>query len=595
MKTQRKPRALMVGSVMFLIAMAWFVIMGRTVEAAPKVTVKKVASVNSLTKSKTIKLAKGKKATLKTTVTVTPNKSANKKVIYKSSNKKVATVTSKGVITGKKPGTAKITVTSVKNKKVKATVTVKVLKGKVTNIALNKTSHTLKTGATVKLTAAVKASAGGSKDIVWTTSNKKVATVNSKGTVKAVGNGNATITAKAADGTGKKAVCKLTVKKAANSQSSIRFAKDMVSTMYPTEELIIRVECSSSKHGKITWKSSNTDVIDFVDDFFNGPKEEEAVIIYAENPGTTTITATVDGKSVSQKIKVVAPKPQYTYEINFLNPPYSYGAFNLVYIKTDNPSSKNFELEFIDVATDKENDPLVAMTDCYYADLKRMGTMTPGFLYKTDGGYLGVFLFLDPGKCRISVTEYLSDAKGNRIHYRSYRDIPPLYQTPITADAGKGYIDIKDMTKEERIWLQSVIDKVTTASMTKKAKMEAITRYLAQNSIYSKTPADGRPGYVTLAADTAIPFWKFPKFEVNSYTSPAILTAFGEMIGYPLENMYGKYPYGTPDWYAWHMIARSVEDGTCYQFCPATDTNVIDTSAIKQLDLSKWKFYTWYK
>ena len=56
MKTQRKPRALMVASVMFLIAMAWFVIMGRTVEAAPKVTVKKVASVNSLTKSKTIKL-----------------------------------------------------------------------------------------------------------------------------------------------------------------------------------------------------------------------------------------------------------------------------------------------------------------------------------------------------------------------------------------------------------------------------------------------------------------------------------------------------------------------------------------------------------
>lgn len=52
---------------------------------------------------------------------------ASKAVTYKTSNKKVAAVSSKGVVTGKKAGTAKITVTSKKNKKLKKTfkVTVK--------------------------------------------------------------------------------------------------------------------------------------------------------------------------------------------------------------------------------------------------------------------------------------------------------------------------------------------------------------------------------------------------------------------------------------------------------------------------------------
>lgn len=58
---------------------------------------------------------------------VTPKK-ASKAVTYKSSKKKVATVNKKGVIKGKSAGTAKITVTSKKNKKVKAKVTVTVKK-----------------------------------------------------------------------------------------------------------------------------------------------------------------------------------------------------------------------------------------------------------------------------------------------------------------------------------------------------------------------------------------------------------------------------------------------------------------------------------
>ena len=57
----------------------------------------------------------------KSTISVKSVKPANasKAVTYKSSNKKIATVSSKGVVTGKKAGKVNITVTSKKNKKVK--------------------------------------------------------------------------------------------------------------------------------------------------------------------------------------------------------------------------------------------------------------------------------------------------------------------------------------------------------------------------------------------------------------------------------------------------------------------------------------------
>jgi hypothetical protein len=50
-----------------------------------------------------------------------------------------------------------------------------------------------------------------SNKIAWSSSNKKIASVTSKGVVKGVKEGTATITAKAADGSGKKATCKVTI------------------------------------------------------------------------------------------------------------------------------------------------------------------------------------------------------------------------------------------------------------------------------------------------------------------------------------------------------------------------------------------------
>lgn len=179
------------------------------VEAAKKVTVKSVKVQAPYEKSMTI--AKGKKVKLSSNVTVTPNKSANKKVTYKSNDTSIAAVDSKGNVTAKKAGKTKIVVTSVSNKNKKATISVKVVNPAVTKVKLNKTKASTNIGdkLTLKATATVKK--GGSKTIYWKSSNTKVATVSQKGVVTSVGAGKTTITATAADGSKKKATCTVTV------------------------------------------------------------------------------------------------------------------------------------------------------------------------------------------------------------------------------------------------------------------------------------------------------------------------------------------------------------------------------------------------
>lgn len=103
---------------------------------------------------------------------------------YSSSNKKVATVNSKGVVTGKKVGTAKIT---VKVGKYSKTVTIKVKKG---TLKLAKSSASIQKGKTVT----IKATPSPSGKVTYKSSNKKVATVNSKGVVTGKKKGTAKIT-----------------------------------------------------------------------------------------------------------------------------------------------------------------------------------------------------------------------------------------------------------------------------------------------------------------------------------------------------------------------------------------------------------------
>lgn len=80
----------------------------------------------------------------------------------------------------------------------------------VTGITLNQSSLSLKVGQTATLTASVQPGNATNKNVTWTSSDSGVVSV-SNGTVKAVSAGSATVTAKAADGSGKTASCRVTV------------------------------------------------------------------------------------------------------------------------------------------------------------------------------------------------------------------------------------------------------------------------------------------------------------------------------------------------------------------------------------------------
>lgn len=154
-------------------------------------------------------LVKGKKISLKSEVT--PVTATNQKLTWKSSNTKIATVNSKGVVTGKKAGKVTITATAKDGSKKKASIKITV-KENVKKVVISGAKK-VKAGKKITLKAKVTPSTASNKKVTWKSSNTKIATVNSKGVVTGKKAGKVTITATAKDGSGKKASIKITVTK----------------------------------------------------------------------------------------------------------------------------------------------------------------------------------------------------------------------------------------------------------------------------------------------------------------------------------------------------------------------------------------------
>ena len=179
----------------------------------PKPETVKVSKIKVTGATKTV--AAGKSVQLK--ATVTPSKAANKAVTWKSSNTKYATVSSNGKVMTKTAGKGKnvtITATAKDGSKVSGSYKIKIAKGIVKKVKIT-APKTVTAGKSVKLKVKVTATAGAYKTLSWTSSNTKYATVSASGKVTAKKNGKGKtvkITAKAMDGSGKKAVVKLKIK-----------------------------------------------------------------------------------------------------------------------------------------------------------------------------------------------------------------------------------------------------------------------------------------------------------------------------------------------------------------------------------------------
>lgn len=138
--------------------------------------------------------------TKKLTAKIKPANTTIKKVKWASGDDNIARVTGSGKIRGIAEGNTYITATATDGSNKKARCYVKVLDAvPATSIVVAQTDLTMERGDSAKLTYKVLPN-DTSDNIEFASDNKRVATVNNKGNVRAVGTGNATITILASSG-----------------------------------------------------------------------------------------------------------------------------------------------------------------------------------------------------------------------------------------------------------------------------------------------------------------------------------------------------------------------------------------------------------
>ena len=230
-------------------------------------------------------IEKGKTLTLK--ATITPSDLADKSVTWKSSNTKVATVTKAGKVKGVKAGTATITCTS------KATGAKATCKVTVGYVKLDKIEAVINKGKAMTLKATVYPSKLEDRSVTWKSSNKNVATVSSKGKVKGVKAGTATITC-TSNATGLKTTCKVTVGYVKLDQTEVTVKKGKTVTLKAA------VYPSSLTDKSVTWESSNTKVATVTSaGKVKGIKAGLAVITCTSNATGLSTTCIVTVKAAS--------------------------------------------------------------------------------------------------------------------------------------------------------------------------------------------------------------------------------------------------------------------------------------------------------
>lgn len=175
-------------------------------QTKPSAQVKSV----SFQKPDTTTLVLKKDASYQLKTKVEASGKAGKKVSYQSSNPKVVKVSAKGKLTAKKNGTAKVTAISATDASKKAVLTVKV-GTPVTKVELDAAHFEGKQGTSFRLKAQVAPKNATVKKVAYQSSDTDVAKVSSKGKVSLLRAGTAKIMAAAQDGSGKSAVCEVTV------------------------------------------------------------------------------------------------------------------------------------------------------------------------------------------------------------------------------------------------------------------------------------------------------------------------------------------------------------------------------------------------
>lgn len=236
---------------------------------------------------------------------ITPVNATNKGIIWSSSNEHVVKVVN-GKVTAISEGTAIITATTKDGNKT-ATLNVVVKDVPVSAITINPNTINMVIGDKPKqLTAIITPDNASNKEVIWQSSNKAIASVNSKGVVTAVGAGSTTIQATTKDGN-KIAIVKVNVTKPIEVTSiSISGANNVTEGKTITLSAIIKPNNALNK--TVKWSSSDTSI---------ATVNSHGIVTGLKAGGVTITATTPNGKVATYPITVMKPIVVKEYAYSF--------------------------------------------------------------------------------------------------------------------------------------------------------------------------------------------------------------------------------------------------------------------------------------
>lgn len=223
-------------------------------------------------------------------------------VVWSSDNTSVATVNpTLGEIWGESLGTARIYATATDGSGISGYMTVTVVTTvPVESVRLNHSKLSIAKGHSSSLIAIVCPENATNPSLNWSSNNEGVATV-VNGTISAISEGTAIITATAKDGSGKSASCTVTVTNGILVSSITVNPSEKIMTVDDSAFLSATVYPSNATKKSVCWRSDNPNAVTV---------NENSGLIVAQNPGTARIYATAcDGGGAQGYCEVTVEEP----------------------------------------------------------------------------------------------------------------------------------------------------------------------------------------------------------------------------------------------------------------------------------------------
>lgn len=236
------------------------------------------------------------------TETISPINADDTSVSWTSSDATVAIVNIDGSVTAISEGTAIITVTTSDGSfEATSLITVESAVINVTGVSVSPESATIIEATTQQLSATILPSDADNQEIIWTSNNTTIATVNQNGLVNAVSQGSVTITATTFDGNFS-ATSIITVEAASVSVTEININPESATLFEGTIELLnANVLPANASNQSILWSSTNSLVATV----------NQSGLVTAVSAGSATIIATTndggitDSSSISVEASVI--------------------------------------------------------------------------------------------------------------------------------------------------------------------------------------------------------------------------------------------------------------------------------------------------